>query len=179
MAVDPSQREALYSLFELVFHSFKSEDIENGKTAVLAGREAVKQAVAEELKGRSPLAVDETALVERIWPRIEDRLRRGRATESDFSEQVTRVVDRRIDQFLARNLKSKELAERISAIAKSEARLMHAAAIERLNNQFAEKIAQEVEKAVDDLLRSDALADRIRKVARDAAEGPAQAAAAV
>lgn len=141
VTVDPSRHEAMYAAFQKMCETLSDEEIIRG-AGVLAGPEAVRKIVREEM-GRT-------------------------APASPEADRVTRIVDNRIDQFLSRHLKSKELAERIMTLARSESRLMYATSVEKAKQEIESRIAQEIEKAVDDLLRSDALTDRIRRVAESA-----------
>ncbi len=143
VTADPSRHEAMYAAFQKICETLSDEDITRG-AGVLAGPDAVRKIVREEMGRASPAAA------------------------SPEADRVTRIVDNRIDQFLSRHLKSKELAERIMTLARSESRLMYATSVEKAKQEIESRIAQEIEKAVDDLLRSDALADRIRRVAESA-----------
>lgn len=174
----------MFAYFQKVCETLSLADVEKGIEGALVGAEAVRRVVREEL-ARAAAPAEET-VADRVWERLESRglLKAGRPAPEEGAERVLRVVDSRIDQFLARHLKSKDLAERITAISRSEARLTHAASVERLRHDLEARLAHEVEKAVDDLLRSDALADRIRLVAgevlkahADGARGASQAAA--
>ena len=144
----------MYAVFQKICESLTLEDIEKGCERGLVGAEAVRAIVREE--------VDRTRPVSTV----------------DAVDRVTRIVDNRIDQFLVRHLKSKDLAERITSISRSEARLVHASGLEKLRHELELKITQEVERAIDDLLRSEALTDRIRKVAREAVSGQAASSSA-
>lgn len=134
----------MYAVFQKICETLSDEDLSRGAGA-LVGAEAVRRIVREEV-GRGASA----------------------SPGPSEADRVTRLVDNRIDQFLTRHLKSKELAERIMSLSRSEARLMYATNVEKLKHEIEARVAQEIEKAVDDLLRSDALADRIRRVAEAA-----------
>lgn len=142
----------MYSVFQKICETLSDEDLSRGAGA-LVGAEAVRRIVREEVGRGGP----------------------GNAAGPSEADRVTRIVDSRIDQFLARHLKSKELAERIMSLSRSEARLMYATNVEKLKHEIEARVTQEIEKAVDDLLRSDALADRIRRVAEAAVEARLQA----
>ena len=173
---DSAKSAAALALFEKICSQLDLEELEKGQEMILIGPAQLRELVREEVKNTGPDSGSEEALTERLWERLRDRtaLEEFGAKGGDVADRVIRIIDRRIDQFLDRHLKSKEMSDRISGISKSEARLMFATSVERLKNEIESKVAQEVEKSIDDLLRSEALTDRIRKVAREAP--PAQAA---
>ena len=156
MKADSAKHEIAIKLFEKVCERLKNEDLEKAQGMLLVGPEELRVLVREEIRTAGAPVADESALADRLWDRLQERpsMEKFIAQGGDISDRVIRIVDRRIEQFLDRQLKSKELGDRISGIVKSDSRLLFATSVERLQNQIEAKVTGEIKKAIDDLLRS-------------------------
>ncbi|MBI4230210.1 MAG: hypothetical protein HY608_05175 [Planctomycetes bacterium] len=133
----------------------QSQDRSQGAQAVLG---------LDDLRGR---------VVDDLWNRLKDRLDRH---ERDLRASVERLVDKRLDLILQRLLHSKEWGTQVVAVARGEAQAVRKDLERILEKQRPSGVPAEVESAIDDLLTSTALSDRVEAIVQRAASASKPAA---
>jgi hypothetical protein len=126
------------------------------------------------------------AWLEEIWGKIEERLDRKLAEQAAAEGPAkaspgragTSEVDRRIKQYFDQYVSSRPLSERITALARAEARLIGSELCANLQQKLEKQMETVYQENIDDLLRSQAFQERIAGAVRAHLPQPADAVSA-
>lgn len=150
---------------EEAFGRFLTSALERRGQVLDRGQEAQAVAGLDTLRAR---------VADDLWTRVRGRLDER---DRDLRSMVEQIVDRRLELILQRLLHSREWGTQVLAVARGEAQAVRKDLERVLLERHPVPGTGDLDRAIDDLLRSDALADRIRAVASRAPREEAPAAA--